>query len=259
MCLLILKKKGSTIPLEYIENGMIANSDGIGYSYIENGQIYVEKSLNASAGEIYEKLKPLKDRVVLLHMRFSTVGNRLSEVNTHPHRVGDDWVFGHNGTLDIDTSQYPEFSDTVVFGKTLNPADNFAHPEKIKEIEEKIGLGNKMVFLNKNEEFSICNEKLGHWVDGIWLSNESYRESFIRYAAPMRSNYLQEGRACDILLCAWCQSSPYYLEDGGIDYSAPIRIDTEGRLICQNCFDIDKRFYEQRDKRLLEFWDARDY
>ena len=67
-------------------------------------------------------------------------------------------------------------SDTNMFNEKLlkQLPSNFIRNSAIMNlIEESIGQS-KLVFLDNEGRYVIANESLGHWVDNVWYSNDSY-------------------------------------------------------------------------------------
>ena len=83
----------------------------------------------------------------------------------------------HNGILSIDVPKDSKVSDTVLYVEQYLkplPKDFMLNDGIMSLITDHIGAGNKFVFLNNHGDFSIANEKAGHWKNGVWFSNYSY-------------------------------------------------------------------------------------
>lgn len=186
MCLIVLKPKGAnnSFTKEKFDNALIANPHGIGIAYSDGGKLQIEKFDKPQdiADEIYKKIAD-KD-AYLIHFRYATHGKKDVE-NVHPFLITEGLCVAHNGVI----SKYPEinkdWSDTRNYVEgILKPyikehgKDSFKSPEFIKEVEEGIGAGSKMVFVNENMDYSIANEKAGTWIDGCWYSNTYSIEEF---------------------------------------------------------------------------------
>jgi hypothetical protein len=48
-------------------------------------------------------------------------------------------------------------------------------------LQQFIGVGNKLIFLDNVGDFEIVNESAGTWDGGNWFSNSSYKERGVRY------------------------------------------------------------------------------
>lgn len=115
----------------------------------------------------------------VLHFRIATSGER-DELNTHPHKVGDDLYMVHNGIMSS-WAKGEKKSDTVHFTEEVLSAlygeyggSNFLMSAPVTYLlEEALGTYNKMVFMSPKNVF-ILNQKLGTWVGGVWFSNTHF-------------------------------------------------------------------------------------
>jgi hypothetical protein len=76
---------------------------------------------------------------------------------------------------DVPTSK--DYSDTYMFNEVVlkNFTEGFEYNEIILDMLEGFIGGSKLVLLNSNNDFAIVNEKAGHWANGCWFSNGSYK------------------------------------------------------------------------------------
>jgi len=100
--------------------------------------------------------------------------------NCHPFKVTEDLVMIHNGVLDIATTSKPRRSDTwhyvdgVLAPMAQRDPDFFMRPEIVFMGGQAID-GSKFCFLRADGAYGIWNESDGHWVNGVWYSNYSYK------------------------------------------------------------------------------------
>ena len=179
MCIAILNKKEATLKRELLKNCWDNNGDGAGLLYIDNKkQMKTFKELK-SFEVFYQEYSRVKKsygkRNIVIHFRISTHG-KIDETNCHPFLVNDNLGFVHNGMIyDVPTSK--DYSDTYMFNETIlkNFTEGFEYNEIILDMIESFIGSNKLVFLNSNNDFAIVNEKAGHWANGCWFSNGSYK------------------------------------------------------------------------------------
>jgi hypothetical protein len=181
MCIAILNTKGTTLKKEILRNCWENNGDGAGMLYIDDDKkLSVFKEMT-SFENFYKNYIDIKSkygkRNIVLHFRISTHG-KINETNCHPFLVSEDVGFVHNGMI-YNVPRSNDFSDTYMFNESVlkNLKDGFEYNEIMLEmIEEFIGAGSKLVFLNSENDYAIVNEKAGHWHLGCWFSNTSYQQ-----------------------------------------------------------------------------------
>jgi hypothetical protein len=177
MCIIILNKK-NIIPEEQFLQSWDNNPDGAGMAYIENGQIIIKKELN-DPEKFYLCYLSAREKTtcpILLHFRISTSG-KIDRANCHPFLVNKQLAFAHNGIIWHTTDKLSGFSDTMLFNKLILqrlPA-NFLDRKGIVELIRGYIDSSKLVFLHGTGRYDIINERLGHWSDGNWYSNKTYK------------------------------------------------------------------------------------
>ena len=178
MCIAILKTKDGNITDEQLLNCFDNNPDGAGIAYTKDNKIFIVKGIFDAKQfvEEYHKAVAEADGAMLVHCRIGTSGFK-DYTNCHPHVVSDECVMIHNGILSIDVPKDSKVSDTVLYVEQYLkplPKDFMLNDGIMSLITDHIGAGNKFVFLNNRGDFSIANEKAGHWKNGVWFSNYSY-------------------------------------------------------------------------------------
>ena len=178
MCIAILKTKDGNITDEQLLNCFDNNPDGAGIAYTKDNKIFIVKGIFDAKQfvEEYHKAVAEADGAMLVHCRIGTSGFK-DYTNCHPHVVSDECVMIHNGILSIDVPKDSKVSDTVLYVEQYLkplPKDFMLNDGIMSLITDHIGAGNKFVFLNNHGDFSIANEKAGHWKNGVWFSNYSY-------------------------------------------------------------------------------------
>lgn len=181
MCIAILNTRETTLKKQLLRNCWENNGDGAGILYIDNNKSLKTIKEMTNFDRFYDNYLDVKrkygKRNIVLHFRISTHG-RINETNCHPFIVDSSVGFVHNGMIwDVPSSK--EFSDTYMFNETIlkKLKPGFDQDDVILDmLELYIGTGSKLIFLNKENEFSIVNEKAGHWNLGCWFSNSSYQQ-----------------------------------------------------------------------------------
>lgn len=182
MCIAIVKPAGVEITEKALYNGWKSNDDGAGFCCInEDGDFIIHKSMTW-LGFIYEYKKCEElygdTSIFLIHFRITSKG-ATSLDNCHPFLVDEDRVIIHNGTItSIPMDKKETRSDTKIFAEEYLRylPDNWEDNPVIAElIEEYIGYS-KVCMLHRDKGFYIFNESLGHWDEGIWYSNDTYKD-----------------------------------------------------------------------------------
>lgn len=179
MCIAILNTQKS-LDKEQLENSWANNNQGAGLLYNHNGKLVVYKSYKKDKFiKEYYRVRKLITGKIVLHFRIATSGHK-EYVNLHPFLVNDSLGFVHNGI--ISGLGDKDYSDTYYFNELLK---NFKHDflnckSTLTLIESAIG-SSKLLFLDSYDNHYIVNEQMGHWSDGNWYSNDSYKDSFDYY------------------------------------------------------------------------------
>lgn len=191
MCIAIYQPADKILTEEALKNSWESNPDGGGVAYIKNGEVKIYKELTnfKKFYKNYVKICELKSPM-LVHFRIGTHGMKDLK-NCHPHRISKDCAFIHNGIItEVDVPLRSPISDTVVFNNDFLKPLYKASPDFLeitpvfKLIDNFIG-HSKLIFLRADGYFKIVGEKLGHWDDGVWYSNCSYKrapvKSYVEY------------------------------------------------------------------------------
>lgn len=215
MCIAVVKPAGKWLRRKAARNCFLANRDGAGFAWTDGDKVYVKKGY-FSFRKFWNDFREVQDYPCLVHFRIKTHGPVNAE-NCHPFFVADDLALIHNGTLRCVTSTSGH-SDTAVFAdKVMAPlVDSYGlsvleHPVMLPMLENVIGSGNKVAFLNRDGEFTILNESCGNWAEGIWWSNSSWkRKQYFgkkskknKYATTKYDYTKSHGERC---MCTPCQS-----------------------------------------------------
>jgi predicted glutamine amidotransferase len=157
------------------------NSDGAGYMFVAGSKLVIKKG--------FYKFKPLyksffrdqqdnKTSKFVLHFRIASRGS-MSVNNCHPHTIIQDTLaMVHNGTILNDAKMNEGDSDSVIFAKQFlaKLPSNFYMNETYSYLLDKYLNRNKVIVLDSQNNHHVYNEYLGVWDNGVWYSNESYKE-----------------------------------------------------------------------------------
>jgi hypothetical protein len=184
MCMLCVSLPGSRPTREQLEIACYNNSDGFGYAVHHGDHIVAGRGMrvDVTIDRFFAELDKNPNAIGMFHARLTTHGTTHVD-NNHPFRVDGrkDIVLGHNGMLPITPKAGDKRSDTRIFAEELLPnmgVDVLDDPVYFKQLEDW-ARGSKIAILSTSpdlaQEVYILNEKDGHWVDGIWWSNTSYK------------------------------------------------------------------------------------
>lgn len=182
MCLLTFMHEGVTADIQDLTNGALNNPDGFGYAVHAGTRVIMNSGLEFD--RILDEFLSVRAKhsgPALFHSRITTHGGTSLE-NCHPFHVGRDTlsVVAHNGMLPIASKNGK--SDTRIFAEELLPSWGGTPTLNSKRMRKKLSKfadGSKLVFLSANpdvqNDYTIINEDMGDWVDGVWWSNTSYK------------------------------------------------------------------------------------
>jgi hypothetical protein len=188
MCLLSSKPANVQWNIEHLKESLKTNRDGYGLIGIREGVI--QRSYGTTEIELIGHLPKYQDIEAIFHARYATHGTKTKD-QLHPYRVVGSIFMAHNGIFNIPTPDATK-SDTWHMARRLGSLGHekliagLQNPEWIKAYEEMIGT-NKVAFIEPTVGVVIANKQLGHEVDGVWMSNNSYK-SYV-YDKGGASNY----------------------------------------------------------------------
>tara|TARA_X000001382_G_scaffold61932_1_gene42620 strand:+ start:208 stop:972 length:765 start_codon:yes stop_codon:yes gene_type:complete len=195
MCIVMLKKEKAEVSKKQLEKSFSNNPDGSGYLFARNGNLTIKKGF-FTFNEFYDSysrdMAQFNNPIAIIHFRITTHG-LTNKTNCHPHMINDGIGFAHNGIIDF-VNDHKKKSDTLVFRNDVlrGMPNGFMFNDSIMAlIEESIG-NSKLVFLDRNGNWTIANEYKGHWnkKSTIWYSNKSYCEiKQVKYYNPYVYGY----------------------------------------------------------------------
>lgn len=184
MCLLIATRGKARPSKKALRRAAQQNPDGFGFAVIGDGKIHSYRSMNAedTIKKYFQYRDQYPDGDSIFHLRITTHGKTNID-NCHPFQITSDVVMGHNGMLPIEDDGTR--SDTRIFAEDWLP--QFDLNELLDDDAgfadlSKFAGGSKLAFLSTSDMLArslyIVNEQLGHWSDGVWYSNGSYKKSY---------------------------------------------------------------------------------
>jgi len=191
MCLAIAHPCGVSIPADHFREALSSNYDGAGFAFWDGSSEDIRKGFFKVKKLIKAYEREAAGKPCLVHFRWATHGD-ISVANCHPFRLSSGAAAVHNGVLSyastVEKSDTSHFCDEILSPLlAVLPADCQAVRHLV---EETIGGGNKIAVLSNGGEIVIYNEKRGHWLDGAWYSNDSYKPRvsvYEQYYASMMS------------------------------------------------------------------------
>jgi hypothetical protein len=196
MCIAILSPKGTQLSKETLNICWLNNFNGAGFMYNDdNNKLHTVKEMK-DFDKFYSKYADIRDKfpnsTMVLHFRISTHGV-INRTNCHPFKVNNKLGFVHNGII-REVEKDKKYSDTNMFNRTVLRKIPGLDISMLKSKGMKKLMGHfidysKLVFMDNMNNYAIINEQKGHWAEGIWYSNDSYKKvkDTIDYGGQTRS------------------------------------------------------------------------
>lgn len=183
MCLLCVMEPNVTPTRDQLLNATSNNPDGFGYAFHCGDRIITGRGMDAE--EVVDRFLRIREGLphtwAMFHARYTTHGST-SKANCHPFRMNGDpgTVIGHNGIIPIDVPKGDDRSDTRYFADEWLPEliELLDDQQGFAELEQLVGASKVAVFTHDdrlNHQVYILNESMGHWANGIWWSNDTYK------------------------------------------------------------------------------------
>lgn len=203
MCIVIWKGYENYIDDTTLKNCFSMNPDGAGFALYSEKDGFVFRKGLMTLPEFMDTYSPYNGKNPsnltkgLIHFRIATHGAVTPE-NTHPFLVVKDdeptykVALAHNGII-AELSKVKDISDTSLFVETvLKPivnADKYGWMnEGFRILAEKYIGWSKIVIMDSEGNYTILNERQGHWVEGVWFSNYTF-EGYSSYLCGMGDSY----------------------------------------------------------------------
>lgn len=151
-----------------------SNPHGIGILWALNGKLKSSKFYNRvnDAWQCYKSVRELGVPMAV-HFRFATHGVK-SEQNCHPFYIHEELAIIHNGILPLEDPT-DEKTDTQLFAERLYELKADPMSAEVWPLVLMATDGSKVVFMRATGEVFIAHQAAGHWRDGSWYSNYSYK------------------------------------------------------------------------------------
>jgi len=185
---------------DYLYNASENNPHGYGFAVNHGDRIVTGRSMKYERliERFIDEMGNSNKPVGMFHARYTTHGSTTLE-NNHPFRVDGrhDIVLGHNGMLPITPRAGDDRSDTRIFAEDILGSigvEELDDKDTFRRLE-RFTAGSKVAILSTAPELRdpvyILNEDDGHWTDGIWWSNSTYKYSYSysSYSKPYSSSW----------------------------------------------------------------------
>lgn len=193
MCLAVAVKKGAAaeVKRDEMRAACSVHRDGMGFAYHTGGKLMIHKGyfkFDDFWADFEKQRAEYPDSPFLIHFRMATAG-KIDKDNTHPFRFKGG-VFVHNGIIgQLGDAWGTGQSDTAHLAKLMHDLPTRAVPYFLHDITGKISRSNKLAVLTNDGELMFANEHEGHWREGVWFSNLSYKSDFGKYDDSMLDYY----------------------------------------------------------------------
>ena len=212
MCLIILTQPSVKLPTKKeLKYAWDNNPHGAGYSFYKESLSIIKKEL-LDFKVFYSMLKKDykaygKFSQFLIHFRYATHGV-IDNSNCHPFNMTNGPTMAHNGII-CEMPEHPTKSDTIIFKENIleKLPTRFWENQSIMILLETFLDGNKIVFIHNAFDYTIINEKLGHWKNDCWFSNDTYEAI---YQAKSYKQFNETDFPCDF--CG-LNLKTFYIED----------------------------------------------
>jgi glutamine amidotransferase len=259
MCLALYKPAKATLNQEEMRTAFKANPDGAGFAYYDPAlrRTVIQRGY-FTFDSLWKDLKPIMEDncPLILHFRWATHGD-VNVENCHPFALQDGALI-HNGIISgMGESTYKSSNKyyTPPVGKTcadmecsddrsdtrefvedyLADMDMLALLSAKKLIEHTIGYS-KLVTIHDDGTVIIFNEQSGHWRNGVWYSNDSYKKAKALSANPANltptksAGYDYHGTSSKSADAYWSKWN---------DFDGQVEQDVEDYLTCPRCWTKD--------------------
>lgn len=214
MCVILELEKGVEFPFEKLEVACEINPDGFGLLVQDRGKMECIKLYDPKGNNpdmVMKHLEDAKDHHRLLHLRFSTAGQKTVE-NCHPFQVlnktdhGVDLWFMHNGTLYDFTKAQDAHSDSYHFNESvLKPllaslrythGPTYLEQEYLKYLLKEVAGNSVFTLFDSHDNLLKIENNSCIKAEGMWASNSySFQTTHTRYKSTY-TPYNQQGGQC---------------------------------------------------------------
>lgn len=218
MCLLCVMEPNVTPTKEQLMNATSNNPDGFGYAFHCGDRIITGRGMDAE--EVVDRFLRIREGLphtwAMFHARYTTHGST-TKANCHPFRMNGDpsTIIGHNGIIPINVPKGDDRSDTRYFADEWLPEliELLDDQQGFSELEQLVGASKVAVFTHDprlQHQVYILNEQMGHWANGIWWSNDTYKYDWYATYKSVRSNTPTYGSGG----AWWDDEYPSYYQSG---------------------------------------------
>ena len=200
MCIIVAKEKGKEFDKDKLDFSYESNKDGCGIMWFD-GEVKTHTTLDYEEFKTFlESYNWFKDYPAVIHLRYTTVGETTLDL-CHPFTTHLGSMM-HNGTIHSlkDNAEALNISDSKALSFYLTTMEKEATVDMYDTagfrflLEQLLGYINRVVFLGKDGEIRIYNEEKGDWVDGLWYSNDYYKNKRYEVQSQSYRHYSWQGK-----------------------------------------------------------------
>lgn len=172
MCMLFIKPKNLTLPIQYLESLKEHNADGVSVYNLESSELFKTLDYN----EAFDYLNGSHDKQLVVHFRFGTSGENTEDQLHGWEILKGEYLFFHNGMLSTFKGDKAKgLSDTQQFVNFVNTHDNFTLNDVIEYLE--IFETNSRFLIVKKSDNSVITPKCAKWNSPIKINDASVQFS----------------------------------------------------------------------------------
>ena len=161
----------------YLREGFSSNPHGAGFAYHDGTKVRIHKGFFTwSAFWSSYQSHVTAAMPAFIHFRIATSGPKIAE-NCHPFSLGNGALM-HNGPClnRKHCAGTVDRCDTVQFVEDFVAGLSSTQFMRLRPMIEDFAGTEKVIAMFDDGAVVICNEDEGHWAEGCWWSNDSYKK-----------------------------------------------------------------------------------
>jgi gamma-glutamylaminecyclotransferase len=251
MCIIIIKQKQNSVPMEILKNSARINPHGLGIVWLDTYSVSYHKSKD------YNLLNTT--RPFIAHFRYATVGE-VNRENTHPFVCGNnsDELLMMNGT--IKNLGNTKMCDSKVLANALGKIPRHTWKQELEKYDSRF------VSINtRTRSFQIYNRNKYIYRDGVWYSKENVlqdnlvavygtlKKGYSNYNRLLRSsNHIASGVTAKKYPLV-IKGLPYLMEEEGKGYNVEVDVFSVSKNTLRDLDSLEghPKFYERKMTKIV--------